>query len=234
MASISKFWSKFRQSGRRRPTGASYRREQLTMSHSGRKKIGIERMQPILVDAEGKVWSATPPVFWMRPQRAEGNIVDYAVATLGFVHIWPIDGSSIVVSLRPDLVRPKTMAAAFYAMADLRPVRVFISATTTTKPRWELFDRLDRALNRIDRLVTAARRSSIGTQLLRVQENLAANDNVPPRRASTLIHRCDVTRWRGDREEVVPQPARLDADSAMTRQGSHVGERSCRGFLDSP
>lgn len=178
------------------------------MSYADRKKIGIDGMQPILVDAEGQVWSATPPFFWMRPRQSDGNIVDYAVSNLGFIHIWPVEGSSIVVSLRPDLVRPKTMAAAFYAMADLRPVRVFISATTTTKPRWELFNSLDRALNRIDRLATAARRSPIGTQLLRVRENLAANDNAPPRLASTLIHLSDVARRRGDREEVVPQPTR--------------------------
>src|SRR6202040_3011544 len=192
-------------------------------SHAVRKKIGIERMQPILVDAEGDIWSATPPFFWMRPRQAEGNIVDYAVSNLGFIHIWPVDGSSIIISLRPDLVRPKTMAAAFYAMADLRPVRVFNSATTTTKPRWELFDRLDRALNRIDRLVT-------GENLAANDEILAANDNVPPRLAPTLIHRCDVTRWRGDREGVVPQPAPPKTGSAKARQGSHVGERSCRGF----
>jgi len=42
----------------------------------------------------------------------------------------------------------------------------------------ELFNSLDRALNRIDRLVAG--------------ENLAANDNEPPRLASTLIHLCDV------------------------------------------
>jgi hypothetical protein len=184
------------------------RREQLNMSRADRKKIVIDRMQPMLVDAEGKVWSATPPFFWMRPRQAEANIVDYAVSNLGFIHIWPVDGSSIIVSLRPDLVRRKTMAAAFYAVADLRPVRVFISATTTTKQRWELFNSLDRALNRIDRLVTAARRSSIGNQLLRIWENLGANDNAHLRRAATLLHLCDVTRWRGDREEMVPQPAR--------------------------
>jgi len=176
------------------------------MSHADRKKIGIDGMQPILVDAEGQVWSATPPLFWMRPRPPVGNSVDYAVSNLGFIHIWPIDGSSIVISLRPDLVRPKTMAAAFYAMADMRPVRVFISATTTTKQRWERFNSLDRALNRIDRLVAAARRSSIGNQLLRLWENLAANDNAHPRLASMLIHLCDVARRRGDRDEVVAQP----------------------------
>ena len=177
------------------------------MSHD-RKKIGIDRMQPILVDAEGKVWSATPPFFWMRPRQAEGNILDYAVSNLGFIHIWPVDGSSIIVSLRPDLVRRKTMAAAFYAVADLRPVRVFISATTTTKQRWELFNSLDHALTRIDRLVAAARRSPVGNQLLRVWENLTANDNAQLQLASALLHLCDFTPSRDDREELVPQPAR--------------------------
>jgi hypothetical protein len=164
------------------------------MSRADRKRIGIQCMQPMLVDAEGQVWPVTSPFFWMRPRQPDGNIVDYAVSNLGFIHIWAVEGSSIVVSLRPDLVHPKTMTAAFYAIADLRPVRVFISATNTAKQRWELFNSLDRALNRIDRLVTG--------------ENLAANDNAPPRLASTLIHLSDVTRRRGDREEVAPQPAR--------------------------
>ena len=101
-------------------------------------------------------------------------MVDYAVSTLGFIHIWSVDGSSIVVTLRPDLVHPKTMAAAFYAIADLQPVRVFISVTNTAKQRWELFNSVDRALNRLDRLVRTARNSSIGTQLLRVWEILSA------------------------------------------------------------
>ena len=175
------------------------------MIRAARTKIGMDRMQPILVDAEGKVWSATPPFLWMRPRQAEGNIVDYAVSNLGFIHIWPVDGSSIIVSLRPDIVHPRTMAAAFYAMADLRPGRVFISAATTTKPRWELFNSLDRGLHRIDRLVTAARISPIGRQLLRIWENLWTSDNAHLRLASTLLHLCDVTRRRG--EEVVAQPA---------------------------
>src|SRR5713226_9142062 len=142
------------------------------MNRPVRQKIGINRMRPVLVDAEGQLWSVTSPFFFMRPRQPDGNIVDYAVSKLGFIHIWSVDGSSIVVTLRPDLVRPKTMVAAFYAIADLRPVRVFISATNTTKQGWERFNSLDRALSRIDRLVTAARRSSIGTHLWRVWGNL--------------------------------------------------------------
>ena len=118
-----------------------------------RKKIGIDRLQPVLVDTEGQIWSVTSPFFFMRPRQRDGNIVDYAVSQLGFIHIWSIDGSSIVVALRPDLVHPKTMIATFYAIADLRPARVFISVTNTAKQRWELFNSVDRALSRLDRLV---------------------------------------------------------------------------------
>src|SRR6266567_5993191 len=115
------------------------------MSRPDHKKIGIDRMQPVLVDADGQVWSVISPFFFMRPRQPDGNIIDYAVSTLGFIHIWSVDGSSIVVALRPDLVHPKTMVAAFYAIADLKPVRVFISATNTAKQRWELFNSIDRA-----------------------------------------------------------------------------------------
>ena len=178
------------------------------MGHADRKKIRIDRMQPMLVDAEGAVWSANPPFLWVRPRQPEANIVDYAVLNLGFIHIWPVDGSSIVVSLRPDLVCPKTMAAACYAMADLRPVRVFISATTMTRQRWELFHSLERALHRLDRLVSAARQSATGTQLLlRVWEKLTANTNAHPRLTAALLYLYDVVRRRGDRDQMVPQPA---------------------------
>src|SRR6266481_4043663 len=120
------------------------------MNRPERKKIGIDRMRPVLVDAEGQLWSVTSPFFFMRPRQPDGNIVDYAVSTLGFIHIWSVDGSSIVVTLRPDLVHPKTMIAAFYAIADLGPVRVFISATNAATQRWELFNSVNRALDRID------------------------------------------------------------------------------------
>jgi hypothetical protein len=148
-------------------------------------------MRPVLVDAEGQLWSVTSSFFFMRPRQPDGNIVDYAVSQLGFIHIWSVDGYSVVVALRPDLVHPKTMAAAFYAIADLRPVRVFVSVSNTAKQRWELFNSVDRALDRIDRLVTAARRSPIGTRLLRVWENLTADDDARRRHASILLHLAD-------------------------------------------
>src|SRR5258707_15034903 len=108
------------------------------MSRPYSKKIGIDRMQPVLVDADGQVWSVTSPFFFMRPRQPDGNIVDFAVSQLGFIHIWSVDGSSIVVALRPDLVHPKTMVAAFYALADLKPVRGFISASNTANQREDL------------------------------------------------------------------------------------------------
>src|SRR6266851_3707937 len=162
------------------------------MRRPDRRKIGIDQMRPVLVDAEGQIWSVTSSFFFMRPRRPDGNIVDYAVSQLGFIHIWSVDGYSVVVALRPDLVHPKTMAAAFYAIADLRPVRVFVSVSNTAKQRWELFNSVDRALNRIDRLVTAARRSPIGSQLLRVWENLRANNDPGCRYAASARHPYDL------------------------------------------
>lgn len=136
-----------------------------TLSEAERKTTGRPPMQPVLVDAEGRIWSVASPFLWMRPQPPAGNMIGYAVSRLGFIYIWPVDDSSIVVSLRPDLVHPKTMISAFYAIADRRPVRVFISASSTTKQRWELFKSVRCALQRIDRLVTAARRSCSATAL---------------------------------------------------------------------
>lgn len=69
------------------------------MSRADRRRIGIHHMQPVLVDAEGQVWSVTSPFFWMRPRQPDGNLVNYAVSKLGFIHIWPVDDLSIVVSL---------------------------------------------------------------------------------------------------------------------------------------
>ncbi len=178
------------------------------MNRPNRQKMGIDRMRPVLVDAEGQVWSVTSPYFFMRPRQPDGNIVDYAVSRLGFIHIWSVDASSIVVALRPDLVHPKTMTAAFYAIADLRPVRVFVSVTNTAKQRWELFNSVDRALSRIDRLVTMARRSSIGTRLLRVWENLRASDRPGCRYAASVLDLCDLPKRRGGAAAVISPPAR--------------------------
>jgi hypothetical protein len=162
------------------------------MGHADRNRSGIDRMQPVLVDSEGQIWSVTSRFFWVRPPRPDGNIVDYAVSNLGFIHIWPVDGLSVVVALRPDRVHPKTMAAAFYAIADLQPVRVFIAATDTTSQGWELFKSVDRALDRIERLVTAARHSAIGTQLLRIWgtiwgSELARRQDPPERRVTANL-----------------------------------------------
>ncbi len=179
------------------------------MNRPVRQKIGINRMRPVLVDAEGQLWSVTSPFFFVRPRQPDGNIVDYAVSQLGFIHIWSVDGSSIVVALRPDLVHPKTMAAAFYAIADLRPVRVFVSVSNTAKQRWELFNSVDRALNRIDRLVSGARSSSIGTQLLRVWENLRENDNARHQPASRLLYLYNLPRRRRTADKLVSPPAHI-------------------------
>src|SRR6266568_1262516 len=127
------------------------------MSHADLRRSGIYGAQPVLVDDEGQIWSVSSHFFWTRPRQPDANMVDYAVSKLGFIHIWSVDGSSIVVMLRPDLVHPKTMIAAFYAIADLRPVRVFIAANNAPTQRWELFNNVNHALNSIERLVTAAR-----------------------------------------------------------------------------
>src|SRR5712691_2437050 len=164
------------------------------MNRPVRQKIGINRMRPVLVDAEGQLWSVTSPFFFVRPRQPDGNIVDYAVSQLGFIHIWSVDGSSIVVALRPDLVHPKTMVAAFYTIDDLKPVRVFLSASNMAKQRWELFNSVDRALSRIDRLVAAARRPAIRTQLSRVWGHLKANDIAGRRQALRLMYLRDFPR----------------------------------------
>ena len=146
---------------------------------SGRYRTGIQfqRMQPILVDAEGEVWSVASSVFWMRPRQPDCHIVDYAISNLGFIYIWSIDGgSSIVVSLRPNLVHPKTMIAAFYEIADLKPSRVFISTPNATQHGWEVFNSLGRALDRIDRLVTMAWRLSIRPRLSALLQHLTMKD----------------------------------------------------------
>jgi hypothetical protein len=177
------------------------------MSHADRKSSGIDRMQPVLVDSEGQIWSVTSRFFWVRPPQPDGNIVDYAVSNLGFIHIWPIDGLSVVVALRPDRVDPKTMAAAFYAIADLRPVRVFIAATNTTKQGWELFKSVDRALNRIEQLVTAVRHSGIETQLLRIWGTLRPSDQARRRDAPGALRFRELTRRRGGGAAVGSPPA---------------------------
>jgi hypothetical protein len=182
--------------------------EEQNMSQADRKTTASQRMQPVLIDAEGQIWPVTSAFFWVQPRRPDGNIIDYAVSKLGFINIWPIDGSSIVVSLRPDLVHPKTMTAAFYAIADLHPVRVFISATNTPRKGWELFMSLDRALKRIDRLVTAARQSSIGTRLMRAWVNLRITDRTRLRSVSRLLYACSFMRRCGDAAMLVSRPAR--------------------------
>ncbi len=178
------------------------------MSRAHRKTTAEQRMLPVLIDAEGQIWPVTSPFFWVQPRRPDGNIIDYAVSKLGFINIWPIDESSIVVSFRPDLVYPKTMTAAFYAMADLQPVRVFISVTNRPRQGWELFMSLDRALKRIDQLVTAARRSSIGTRLMRAWTSLRMTDNAHPRPVPRLLYACSFMRRRGDQARLFSRPAR--------------------------
>ncbi len=176
-------------------------------------------MRPVLVDIEGQVWSATPPIFWIRPRQPDPNIVDYAVGNLGFIHIWSVDDSSIVVSLRPGLVHPKTMVAAFYEIADLKPVRVFISTANTTKQGWEVFNSLGRALDRIDRLVTTAWRFSIGVRLSRVWEGLRLNDIAPLLYPFRLLYACKFTRRCGD-TEAVPSPRVRALDGTALRPGT--------------
>jgi hypothetical protein len=197
--------------------------EQQNMSQADRKTTASQRMQPVLIDAEGQIWPVTSPFFWVQPRRPDGNIIDYAVSKLGFINIWPIDESSIVVSLHPDLVHPKTMTAAFYAIADLRPVRVFVSATNTRKQRWEVFRSVRCALKRIDRMVTTACRSPLGSKLLRVRVYLMLTDNARPWHVLRLLHARAFTQRRSNAAMLVARglglPCRAAGKAAILASG---------------
>jgi len=187
------------------------------MSGGDWKTIGRERMRPVLVDLDGQLWAVTSPFFWMRPRQPDGNLVDYAVTKLGFIHIWPVDDSSIVVALQPDLVHAKTMTAAFYAIADLQPTRVYISSTNMTKQRWEFFRNVHCALRRIERLVIAAHRSSIAVRLMRVWQYLRKTDDADAPHARKLWRACKSREQRSDTADPVARLPRVLCRSPLCR-----------------
>jgi hypothetical protein len=86
----------------------------------------------------------------------DDEVINDLVSKRGFIHIWPI-GQSIYVSLRPELVNFTSMTAAFYVIASCRPARVFLS-TEAENTGWELFSTSQRAMTRIENLVTTSRK----------------------------------------------------------------------------
>ncbi len=82
------------------------------------------------------------------------DAIDDAVRELGYIHIRQVR-RSIIVALRPQLVRPATMTGAFYAMADLDPARTFVSIGGGDR-KCEIFPGHRLALRWIYRLVAAA------------------------------------------------------------------------------
>jgi len=107
----------------------------------------------ILIDEEGK---------WLQ---SDGNIPEDAVWERGLVHIRRLSRASILVSLRPRLLHPTTMVGAFYAIADLGRIRVFLA--TTTDQEWDEFADYIPAFRRIERLCSRRSELSFAERLLR-------------------------------------------------------------------
>jgi hypothetical protein len=112
-------------------------------------------MQPVLIDEDGE---PRPVTFWKIAYRAgaassEGDIVSAAVSRLGLIHIFPI-GRSLIVSLRPRLVTPKTMVGAFYQIYDSDPERILVDSSEADPP--ELYYGCQSAFRRISWLVSSA------------------------------------------------------------------------------
>jgi hypothetical protein len=94
----------------------------------------------VLIDDRGKILVGP-----------DDNIIGYALS-LGFIMIRTMDEETITVWLIPNLVRPKTMAAAFFEMATFRPQIVYLRANN----KWEHIFTTGAALRRIEQLITAA------------------------------------------------------------------------------
>jgi hypothetical protein len=97
----------------------------------------------LLIDDEGKAW------------RPADDIVEHAVCSLGFIHLRTVGRSSVVVSLRLDLVSKLTMASSFYEIAGLFPTRLIVCPKPAVLGREEIH-RYPRAILRIEELVAAA------------------------------------------------------------------------------
>jgi hypothetical protein len=109
-----------------------------------RARVGEqEQSVELLIDDEGKV------------RRPADDIVEHAVNSLGFIHLRTVGRSSVVVSLRPDIVGELTKNSAYYEIADLFPTRVIICPRPTGWGQEEIH-RYPRAILRIGELVAAA------------------------------------------------------------------------------
>jgi hypothetical protein len=120
---------------------------------------GQERSVELLIDDEGKAW------------RPADDIVEHAVCSLGFIHLRTVGRSSVVVSLRLDLVSKLTMASSFYEIAGLFPTRLIVCPKPAVLGREEIH-RYPRAILRIEELVAAAQGiTSPGPDLLNQVED---------------------------------------------------------------
>ncbi|MBV9829765.1 MAG: hypothetical protein JO001_29445 [Alphaproteobacteria bacterium] len=98
---------------------------------------------------------------WIDSKGREAEIGDVsAVWERGHVYIRVIR-NSVVVCLHPALVGPLTMAAAYYAMGDLAPERIYLIADPANGPV-EILDGFRSAVRRIAALLAAAESCRVG------------------------------------------------------------------------
>lgn len=100
----------------------------------------------LLIDRDGR----------SRQAPREASLIADAVLKRGLIYIRSIE-CPVVIWLEPHLVNPKTLAGAFYAIADMRPPRVIVRAGAGAGVEvWHESGDMHHALVRIEQLITRA------------------------------------------------------------------------------
>jgi hypothetical protein len=100
-----------------------------------------------------------------RASRVGKRNVAVAIAKLGYIHIRAID-RTVIVTLKPRLVHPLTVAAAAYEIADLDPERSIVVADVKYQRCW-VFAEYMPAIRKIASLASDVGDAGISTEVVK-------------------------------------------------------------------
>jgi len=146
-------------------------------------KLGAE-IVGVIFDDNGEALPAHPTYLARRLDwvTATGDLIDYAVQRLGFVHVAPVR-DALLVKFEPSTVHHLAVFAAFYEIAGHEPKRLILGSPGKpgTPDRYEIFNNFVEGLKRVEAALQRSQ-TSIGCAEHRSTSSPVDGRPYPPHR----------------------------------------------------
>lgn len=181
----------------------------MTSRKKATEKRGAFSMFGVVVDDRGRLWPSKV-LGGQAGVVGDGSDAEAeAIWSRGFVYLGPVN-DDLIVAFRPRLICRPTLAAAFFAICRQAPRRVVLSPTEPPYAS-EIHFNVDRALQRMEEVVTEAQRDT-PRGLSAKRQPLDAAETIADGRLTGVLRAWTQTRdrWTPDFYNVLREEGLLD------------------------